>query len=123
VVNSDVQLKGTIFNPRKVEKIIGEEIEGMLDEASMFGETAVKSQLFPGHGLVTGYLRESVSGVRVDSLHAVIDAGEVTQGKNVVYASFIESLYNMFHNSWKLIQRKNLPKLLRTRIAGRLNGR
>tara|TARA_R110000822_G_scaffold63399_3_gene155802 strand:- start:615 stop:983 length:369 start_codon:yes stop_codon:yes gene_type:complete len=122
VAGTDVQFKGVIWSPRKVEKIIGQETEKILDEAAMFGETAVKTQLFPGHGLITGFLRESVTGTRVDSLHAVIDAGEVTQGKNVVYANFIEGLYSMFLTAWQLIKRKNLPQLLAKRIAGRLNG-
>ena len=122
MAGTDVQFKGVIWSPRKVEKIIGQETEKILDEAAMFGETAVKTQLFPGHGLITGYLRESVTGTRVDSLHAVIDAGEVTQGKNVVYANFIEGLYSMFLNAWQLLRRKNLPQLLAKRIAGRLNG-
>ena len=122
MAGTDVQFKGVIWSPRKVEKIIGQETEKILDEAAMFGETAVKTQLFPGHGLITGFLRESVTGIRVDSLHAVIDAGEVTQGKNVVYANFIEGLYSMFLTAWQLIKRKNLPQLLAKRIAGRLNG-
>jgi hypothetical protein len=122
VVNSDVEFKGVIWSPRKVEKIIGQETEKVLDEAALFGEVAVKQQLFPGHGVVTGFLRESVTGSRVDSLHAIIDAGEVTQGKNVVYANFIEGLYHMFLNAWQLIRRKNLAKVLARRIAGRLNG-
>lgn len=122
MAGTDVQFKGVIWSPRKVEKIIGQETEKILDEAAMFGETAVKTQLFPGHGLITGFLRESVTGTRVDSLHAVIDAGEVTQGKNVVYANFIEGLYSMFLTAWQLIKRKNLPQLLAKRIAGRLNG-
>ena len=122
MAGTDVQFKGVIWSPRKVEKIIGQETEKILDEAAMFGETAVKTQLFPGHGLITGFLRESVTGTRVDSLHAVIDAGEVTQGKNVVYANFIEGLYSMFLTAWQLIKRKNLPQLLAKRIARRLNG-
>ena len=122
MAGTDVQFKGVIWSPRKVEKIIGQETEKILDEAAMFGETAVKTQLFPGHGLITGFLRESVTGIRVDSLHAVIDAGEVTQGKNVVYANFIEGLYHMFLNAWQLLRKKNLPQLLAKRIARRLNG-
>ena len=122
MAGTDVQFKGVIWSPRKVEKIIGQETEKILDEAAMFGETAVKTQLFPGHGFITGFLRESVTGIRVDSLHAVIDAGEVTQGKNVVYANFIEGLYHMFLNAWQLLRKKNLPQLLAKRIARRLNG-
>ena len=123
VVKADVTFTGPIFDSRKVEKIMGEEVSKILDEAALFGETAVKTQLFPGHGVVTGFLRESVAGTRIDSLHTIIDAGEVVQGKNVVYANFIEGLYNMFLNAWQLIQKKNLPQLLAKRIAGRLNGR
>lgn len=119
---TDVKFKGVIWNSKKVEKIIGQETEKVLDEAAMFGEVTVKSQLYPGHGLRTGFLRESVTGTRVNSLHAVIDAGEVTQGKNVVYANYIESLYQMFANALTAIRQKNLGKLLAGRIARRLNG-
>tara|TARA_R110000787_G_scaffold57151_3_gene130785 strand:- start:109 stop:480 length:372 start_codon:yes stop_codon:yes gene_type:complete len=120
--NIDVEFKGAIFDARKVEKILGQETSKILDEAALFGETAVKTQLFPTHGLVTGFLRESVAGTRVSELHAIIDAGEVVQGKNVVYANFIEGLYSMFRNSWSLIRGKNLPQLLARRVASRLNG-
>lgn len=119
---TDVKFKGVIWNSKKVERIIGQETEKVLDEAAMFGEVTVKSQLYPGHGLRTGFLRESVTGTRVNSLHAVIDAGEVTQGKNVVYANYIESLYQMFANALTAIRQKNLGKLLAGRIARRLNG-
>lgn len=119
---TDVKFKGVIWNSKKVERIIGQETEKVLDEAAMFGEVTVKSQLYPGHGLRTGFLRESVTGTRVNSLHAVIDAGEVTQGKNVVYANYIESLYQMFANALTAIRKKNLGKLLAGRIARRLNG-
>lgn len=121
-MTTDVKFTGVIWKPRKVEKIIGQETGKILDEAAMFGEIAVKQQLFPGHGVVTGFLRESVTGTRIDSLHAVIDAGEVTQGSNVVYSNFIEGLYSMFFNAWQLLRRKNLAVLLAKRIAGRLNG-
>lgn len=119
---TDVKFKGVIWNSKKVERIIGQETEKVLDEAAMFGEVTVKSQLYPGHGLRTGFLRESVTGTRVNSLHAVIDAGEVTQGKNVVYANYIESLYQMFANALTAIRKKKLGKLLAGRIARRLNG-
>ena len=119
---TDVKFTGVIWNSKKVEKIIGQETKKVLDEAAQFGEIAVKQQLYPGHGLLTGFLRESVTGTRVDRLHAIIDAGEVTQGKNVVYANYIEGLYRMFYNAWQLLRRKNLAQLLAKRIAGRLNG-
>ena len=126
VVKADVTFKGPIFDRRKVEKIMGQEFDKILDEAALFGEAAVKNQLFPGpppHGVVTGFLRESVAGTRIDSLHAIIDAGEVVQGKNVVYANFIEGLYNMFKNAENMINAKNLKEMLAKRIARRLNGR
>lgn len=119
----EVELTGPIFRSGDVERIIGQETGKILDEAALFGETAVKTQLFPGHGLITGFLRESVTGARVDSLHTIIDAGEFTQGSNVVYARFIEGLYNMFFNAWQLIRGKNLPELLAKRVTRRLNGR
>lgn len=121
-VTSTVVFHGPIFSSSETKKIIAEEITTILDEAGVFGETAVKQQLFPTHGVVTGFLRESVTGTRVDSLNTIIDAGEFTQGSNVIYARFIESLYNMFHNAWMLIRQKNLPGLLAKRIASRLNG-
>ena len=121
-VTSTVVFHGPIFNVAATRKIVAEETGKILDEAGLFGETAVKQQLFPTHGVITGFLRESVTGTRVDSLNTIIDAGEFTQGSNVIYARFIESLYNMFHNAWMLIRQKNLAELLAKRIANRLNG-
>ena len=120
----EVDLIGPIFQARQVERIIGQEIGKILDEAALSGETAVKQQLFPGpppHGVVTGFLRESITGTRVDSLHTIIDAGQTTQGSQVVYARRIEGLYHMFFNAWQLLRNKNLPELLAKRVTRRLN--
>ena len=118
----EVEFRGPIFRAADVERIIGQETGKILDEAGLFGETAVKIQLFPTHGLITGFLRESVTGTRVDSLHTIIDAGEFTQGSNVIYARFIEGMYHMFENAWMLLRRKNLARLLAERVMRRLNG-
>lgn len=122
VNKTDVEFSGVIWSSREVEKIIAEETADLLDSTALSGEADVKSQLYPGHGVVTGYLRESVTGTRIDALSAVIDAGEVTQGSNVIYANFIEGLYNMFANTSQRINRMGLGRKLREKIAGRLNG-
>ncbi len=122
VDKTDVQFKGVIWNPKQVEKIIAEESAQFIDDVVLSGEGLVKEQLYPGHGVVTGFLRESVAGTRIDALGGVIDAGEVLQGKQVVYANYIEGLYKMFANARQKLNRMNLGKQLRERIAGRLNG-
>lgn len=86
----EVKLTGPLFQPGVSRKIVNE-INQALDKVAKVGEGHVKQQLYPGHGLITGNLRESVAGDLVKDLHAVIDAGEHVQGANVVYAEAVES--------------------------------
>ena len=121
--NLDIEFKGAIFDARKVEKIIGQETSKVLDKAALDGESAVKVQLYkPDHGVVTGFLRESVAGTRVNALTTIIDAGEVLQGSQVVYANRIEGIFSMFRNALQVLKGQNLKQVLARRIAKRLNG-
>ena len=82
---------------------------------ALVSEERVKSQLWKGHGVVTGHLRRSVSGELVRDLVAQTDAGAVRQGANVVYATWIEGTskrnkttrfkgYRMFDKARKKLQ-------------------
>ena len=88
--------KATITGPLSRDKlrtkkdIIAAANDGLTDLA-LLGEGYVKKQLYKGHGVVTGHLRASVSGGLQKDLVAVVDAGEQLQGRNVIYAGWIET--------------------------------
>ena len=75
---------------RTKKDIIAATNSGLTDLA-LLGEGYVKKQLYKGHGVVTGHLRASVSGGLQKNLVAVVDAGEQAQGRNVIYAGWIET--------------------------------
>lgn len=89
-VDLSIDIRGTVFEAGMQRGLLRRMNEG-LDEVAKIGEGDVKSQLYPGHGFVTGNLREAVAGDLIDDLVAVIDAGEHIQGKNIVYAEWIEA--------------------------------
>ena len=70
----------------------------------------VKSQLYPGHGKVTGFLRRSVTSrvaSKWDDPTLIIDTSKGHPGKNVIYTGWIERGrrgtrfrgYHMFRNT------------------------
>jgi hypothetical protein len=84
-----VELKGKLFSPT-VDKQLVKALNKGITRMALVSEERVKSQLWKGHGVVTGHLRRSISGELVRDLVAQTDAGAVRQGANVVYATWIE---------------------------------
>ena len=109
-----VELKGKLFSPT-VDKELVKALNKGITRMALVSEERVKSQLWKGHGVVTGHLRRSVSGELVRDLVAQTDAGAVRQGANVVYATWIEGTskrnkttrfkgYRMFDKARKKLQ-------------------
>tara|TARA_R100000306_G_scaffold36921_1_gene37282 strand:- start:337 stop:717 length:381 start_codon:yes stop_codon:yes gene_type:complete len=88
---------------------------GLLDLATIEGSNHVKDQLYPGHGRLTGNLRNHVGANLIADNVAVVDAGETRYGADIQYAEKIEKLYGMFAKSAARI--KSTPGLYQQYIG------
>jgi len=82
--------------PKVIKEIVN---RGLLDLATIEGSNKVKDQLYPGHGRITGNLRNHVGASLVQDNVAVVDAGEARYGADIQYAIKVERLYGMFAKS------------------------
>ena len=120
----EIEIKGKLFNPAADKHLLRGINQGIASMA-LVSEERVKSQLYKGHGVVTGHLRRSISGELVRDLVAQTDAGLVRQGANVIYASWIEGTsernkmysfksgergYHMFRNARKQLENEEKDK-------------
>ena len=120
---TSIKLNGPLFDaPRQISLGLQEAVDrGLLDIAQFEGANKVKEQLYPGHGRVTGNLRNHIGAKMTDHV-AQFDAGETlaADGRNLVYASWVEGIrarnqsssfkgYKMFQNAYDHID--NNPKL------------
>jgi len=123
IPTTSVKLNGPLFDaPRQLSMGIQEAVDrGLLDLAQFEGANRVKEQLYPGHGRVTGNLRNHI-GAKMTNHVAQFDAGETlaADGRNLVYASWVEGIsarnqsssfkgYGMFKKAYDHID--NNPKL------------
>lgn len=129
---SNVRTSGPIFSngiERRFKKTMREGLAAIV----LHGEGDVKRQLYPGHGLITGALRESVGGHVVSDTTGQIDAGQISQGRNIGYAAFIEGVspknrttrfkgYHMFENTAGRLGSLDLDKFLKDRLVRVLGG-
>jgi len=104
---------GTI--PTVMQGIIN---RGLLDLATIEGSNRVKDQLYPGHGRITGNLRNHVGANLVSDNKAVVDAGEARFGRDIAYAEKVERRYGMFANAKNHID--NNPALYQQYIGDAL---
>ena len=122
------KLKGPIFaGPGKVTKELQEAVNrGLLDLALLEGSNKIKEQLYPGHGRLTGNLRNHIGASIVRDNVAQIDAGQARYGANIHYANWVEGIdkrnqksgfkgYHMFENVYTDIN--NNPQLYEDYIA------
>ena len=79
--------------PKVMKEIVN---RGLLDLATIEGSNHVKDQLYPGHGRITGNLRNHVGASLVQDNLAVVDAGEARYGADIQYAIKVEKRYGMF---------------------------
>ena len=82
--------------PNVIKEIVN---RGLLDLATIEGSNKVKDQLYPGHGRITGNLRNHVGANLVKDNLAVVDAGEARYGADIQYAVKVEKRYGMFAKS------------------------
>jgi hypothetical protein len=79
--------------PKVMKEIVN---RGLLDLVTIEGSNHVKDQLYPGHGRITGNLRNHVGANLIQDNLAVIDAGETRYGADIQYAEKVEKRYGMF---------------------------
>ena len=91
----------------KVKRAIGNTTQDLVER----GEAMVKRQLYPGHGLITGTLRRSVTGEMKGPLSGIIFT-------NIVYGPFIEGIstrqgrfkgYSMFRRTAQALDKMVNP--------------
>ena len=93
---------------------------GLLDLATIEGSNRIKQDLYPGHGRITGNLRNHIGASVPRDNVAQIDAGEFRYGSNLIYSSWVEGIsernrkstfkgYGMFADAY--IHINNNPKL------------
>jgi hypothetical protein len=74
-----VRLRGPFFSttiPPAIVGVLNDAIGDLVTE----GESKVKLQLYPGHGLITGHYRRSIHGEIASSLHGRIHDSKVIYG-------------------------------------------
>ena len=94
--NVKFKVEGPILGadvPKVIKEIVN---RGLLDLATIEGSNHVKDQLYPGHGRITGNLRNHVGANLIQDNLAVIDAGETRYGADIQYAEKVEKRYGMF---------------------------
>jgi len=118
LVNVNFQVDGPVFSgdiPKVMQGIIN---RGLLDLGTIEGSNHVKDQLYPGHGRITGNLRNHVGANLVKDNQVVVDAGESRFGANIEYARKVEQRYGMFQNSYNRIN--NNPRMYQEYIGDAL---
>ena len=116
------KVKGPMFDaPSQVSLGLTEAVNhGLFDLATIEGSNRIKQDLYPGHGRITGNLRNHIGASVPRATVAQIDAGEVRYGSNLIYSSWVEGIsernrksvfkgYGMFADAY--IHINNNPKL------------
>lgn len=127
-VKINIDVDGPMFRAG-IQRGVIEGINDGIDEIMKIGEGDVKKQLYVGHGFRTGNLREAVAGDVISDLHGVIDAGAHVEGRNVVYAEWIEGIaarnrstrfkgYRMFRNTTAKLNAMPLGEIIVGKIVG-----
>lgn len=93
----------------------------IVKQVALFGEADVKSQLYPGHGYLTGRLQRAIRGHLVENLHGEIDPS------GVYYAIYVEkgngrgfNGYHMFAKTREKINKKDWGNVVRKAIKRNL---
>ena len=121
--NIKININGKLLNNPHTRDAIKKGLHNM----TLVTEGRVKKQLYPGHGVQTGNLRRAVSGHVKNDFNAQVAAGEFNQGRNVVYASWVEGVsprnritsfkgYKMFEKAKNLLARENKDKYFKEPI-------
>ena len=86
-INLQINIKGKLLDinaNKNMAKAINKGIEKMM----LVTEDRTKART----PVRTGHLRRSITGQLIGNLSAQVDAGQISQGQNVVYADWIEGI-------------------------------
>lgn len=125
-ISVTIDTRGALFD-RGLQRGLVQGLNEGIDTITKIGESEVKKQLYPGHGFQTGRLREAVAGDLIEDLRGVVDAGQHVEGRNVVYADWIEGIsprnrttrfkgYRMFRFATKLIEALPMNEIIGGKI-------
>ena len=129
LLSTRFKLKGPVFSGKVSDDMQRAVNTGLLDLATLEGSNKVKEQLTPGHGRVTGNLRNHIGAGLIKDNEVQIDAGEFRYGANIIYSAWVEGIstkndtssfkgYQMFENAYNDID--NNPKLYEDYIGNAL---
>ena len=79
IMGVKVRVRGPVLNGQ-APPVIKAALKGAIGDLVAEGESRVKLQLFPGHGLVTGHYRRSIHGEVTASLNGRIHDSKVVYG-------------------------------------------
>tara|TARA_Y100000296_G_scaffold86827_1_gene128046 strand:+ start:324 stop:746 length:423 start_codon:yes stop_codon:yes gene_type:complete len=129
LLSTRFKLNGPVFSGKVSDDMQRAVNTGLLDLATLEGSNKVKEQLTPGHGRLTGNLRNHIGANLIKDNEAQIDAGEFRYGANLIYSAWVEGIstkndtssfkgYQMFENAYNDID--NNPKLYEDYIGNAL---
>lgn len=105
----EVRLRGPLLQGM-APGIIQDAIKATVGDLVAEGETGVKKQLYPGHGLITGHYRRSIHGETGAAFHGRIHDSEVVCGPWLEGVSSRNQTtrfkgYAMFRNATQQLER------------------
>ena len=126
-IGVSVRVSGPFFGGAAPD-VIRDALSKSIGDVVALGETSVKLQLYPGHGLRSGHYRRSIHGEMQNSMFGRI------HDSNVIYGPWLEGVgsrnqttrfkgYHMFRQAKGELERK-IPGIVNRRVAqavGRLN--
>ena len=74
-----VTISGPFFT-QDVHGAVRDAVHEVVREVSEYGAEAVKDQLYPGHGVLSGKFRSSISGQVTQSRHGLVFARDAIKG-------------------------------------------
>ena len=91
-INIGISLTGKIIDPALGKQVRDAVNKGLLELATIEGQTVVQQQLKPGHGKRTGTLQRRIGAALLGPYFAQFDAGQNRYGKNLIYSYWVEGV-------------------------------
>ena len=114
---------GPVFDGR-AKRAVEAATKNAIAELVALGETLIKKDLRPGHGLITGHYRRSITGEMKSSTLGIV------HDRNVVYGPWLEGVssrnktrrfkgYFMFRKATAQVEKKKKPVLKKHVMSAR----
>ena len=92
LINIGISLTGKITDPTLGKQVQDAVNKGLLELATIEGQTEVQKQLKPGHGRRTGTLQRRIGAALPGPYFAQFDAGQNRYGENLIYSYWVEGV-------------------------------